>query len=174
MRITRYVLGALAVATSLALAHDSAGSIAVAGTPVPLSVESMRSLADEGCKRPPGFRSNVVQMLQDSVFEAGVTDTQFIVCTVHPQEQSLSTSEVRLPAGEYFAGRLGLVTDDMTVELGRIGPEVARFEFVLPSGEVFQAELHGETYLCRIPHHITAVRVRAYDAGGRLLRDTVI
>ncbi|WP_439659071.1 hypothetical protein ACSHWB_42950 [Lentzea sp. HUAS TT2] len=174
MRITRYVLGALAVATTLALAHDSAGNIAVAGTPVPLSAESMRALADEGCRRPDGFRFSVLQRLRSAVVEVGVTDSQFIVCTVQPQEQSVSTSEVRAPGADYFAGRVGLVTDGETVELGRIGPEVARFEFVMPDGEVFPAELHGETYLCRIPHKITAVRVRAYDAGGRLLRDAVI
>lgn len=174
MRITRYVLGVLAVATTLALAHDSAGTVAVAGEAVPLSAESMRALADASCQRPPGFRFSVLQRLRDTVVEVGVTDSQLVVCTVHPQGHTLSTGEVPAPGGEYFAGRTGLVTDDETVELGRIGPEVARFEFVMPNGEVFPAELHGETYLCRIPRHFTAVRVRAYDAGGRLLRDDVI
>ncbi|MFJ8961718.1 hypothetical protein ACIRG5_20260 [Lentzea sp. NPDC102401] len=174
MRVTRYVLGALAVVTGLALARDMAGAAAIPGTPTPLSVESMRVLADDGCKRPPGFRLNTLQMLNNSVLEVGVTDSQFVVCTVDPQSWGTSTAEVGRPGAEYFAGRLGLVGDDWTVELGRVGPEVAALEIVLPSGEIFKAELYGETYLCRLPHHVKVVHVRAYDAGGQLLRDADI
>ncbi|WP_330274886.1 hypothetical protein OG205_04080 [Lentzea sp. NBC_00516] len=37
-----------------------------------------------------------------------------------------------------------------------------------------RAELYGEIYLCRIPQKLTNVRVRAYDAAGRLLREAEI
>jgi hypothetical protein len=174
MRATGYVLGALAVVTGLALARDMAGAAAIAGTPTPLSTESMRALADDGCKRPPGFRLNTLQLMNGSVLEMGVTDSQFVVCTVNPQSWGTTTAEVGPPAAEYFRGRLGLAGDDWTVELGRVGPEVAVLEIALPGGEIFKAELYGETYLCRIPHHVEIMRVRAYDAGGRLLRDAEI
>jgi hypothetical protein len=45
---------------------------------------------------------------------------------------------------------------------------------VLRDGRVFRAELHGEIHLCRIPQRITNARVRAFDAGGRLLRDAEV
>jgi hypothetical protein len=173
MRITRYALGALAVVTALALAHDTAGTVAIAGTPAPLSIESMRALAEDGCRRPPGFRLNTLQRLNNSVLEVGVTDSQLVVCTLEPQSQIVSTSEIGPPGDEYFAGRLGLVGEDGTVEVGRVGPEVAVLEFLL-AGQVFRAELYGEIYLCRIPQKLTNVRVRAYDAAGRLLREAEI
>ncbi|MEU3644581.1 hypothetical protein AB0E59_14475 [Lentzea sp. NPDC034063] len=42
----------------------------------------MRLLADDGCRRPPGFRLNTLQRLHGSVLEVGVTDSQLVVCTV--------------------------------------------------------------------------------------------
>ena len=69
---------------------------------------------------------------------------------------------------------MGLVNDDGVIEVGRITAEVAALEFVLPDEQIFKAELYGEIYLCRIPMRVTAGRVRAYDAHGRLLRDGVI
>jgi hypothetical protein len=174
MRITRYVLGALAVVTALALAHDTAGSVAIAGTPAPLSMEAMRAIADDGCQRPPGFRPSTLQMLEGTVLEVGVTDTQLVVCTVEPQSKIVSATKIGSPGAEYFAGRTGLVTEDGLDEVGRIGQEVAVLEFVLRGGQVVKAELYGEIYLCRIPVKVTNVRVRAYDARGRLLRDAEI
>jgi hypothetical protein len=88
MKITRYVLGALAVATALVLAHDTAGSIAIAGTPAPLSIESMRALVDDSCRRPPGFRLHVLQRLNASVVEVGVTDSHLVMCILRPQSQT--------------------------------------------------------------------------------------
>ncbi|MGI5500945.1 hypothetical protein [Lentzea sp. CA-135723] len=47
-------------------------------------------------------------------------------------------------------------------------------ELIPPSGRVVRAGLHGEVFVCRLQERVTAVRVRACDAGGRLLRDEVI
>lgn len=175
MRIAGYALGALAVATALAYAHDTAGTKAVAGTATPLSIESMRTLADDACKLPPGYRSNTLQMLESSVLEVGVTDSQVVLCVVdQPDSHTVSTLVLGSPVDRYFDGRMGLVNDDGVIEVGRITAEVAALEFVLPDEQIFKAELYGEIYLCRIPMRVTAVRVRAYDAHGRLLRDGVI
>ena len=174
MRITWYVVGALAVVTALAYAHDTAGTKAVAGTPTPLSIESMRTIADDGCRRPSGFRLGTLQVLHGAVTEVGVTDSQLVVCTVGPQTRTATTVEAGSPGDKYVNGRLGLIDGEVSLEVGRVAPEVAVLEFVLPSGEVTKAELHGEIYLCRIPDRITSVLIRAYDAHGRLLREAVI
>jgi hypothetical protein len=174
MGIARYGLGALAVVTVLSLARDTASANAIPGTPTPLSIESMRTLADDGCRRPPEFRPHTLQRLKSTVLEVGVTDGQLVICTVGPDFQAVSATNAGSPGDEYFAGRLGLVGDDGVVEVGRIAPGVAVLEFVLHSGQVVKAELYGEIYLCRLPARVTNVRVRAYDAGGRLLRDAEI
>ncbi|GHH59505.1 hypothetical protein [Lentzea cavernae] len=174
MRGIWHVLGALGVVTALAYARDVADPVAVAGTPVPLSIESMRAIADDACERPPGYRAGTLQMHRGSVLEVGVTAGEFVVCTVDGGGRTSSAGKAGAPGAEYFNGRTGLVWDDGSVEAGRVAPEVAVLEFVLPSGKVVKAELHGDVYLCRVPEKITFVRVRAYDAGGRLLRDAVI
>ncbi|MEV6239556.1 hypothetical protein [Lentzea sp. NPDC051838] len=173
MRRIWYVLGALGVVTVLAYARDTAGPVAIAGTPAPLSAESMRLIADDKCERPSGYRANTVQMVRGSVVEVGVTPSDLLVCVVGDSGHSLTKGKA-VPSAEYVAGRTGLVWDDEIVEVGRIAPEVAVLEFVLPSGRVVRAELYGEVFLCRVPEKITTVRIRAYDAGGRLLRDAVI
>ncbi|MEU0885282.1 hypothetical protein ABZ345_42390 [Lentzea sp. NPDC005914] len=169
-----YVLGALGLVTALAYAHDVAGPVAIAGTPTPLSVESMRAIADEGCERPPGYRVGTVQMLRGSVLEVGVTAGELVVCTIHGAGHTRSVGRTDALDTRYVGGRTGLVWDDESVEIGRVAPEVAELELVLPSGKVVKAELYGEVFLCHVPEKITAVRIRAYDAGGRLLRDAVI
>lgn len=174
MRVTRYVLGALAVVTALALARDMAGNIAIAGTPTPLSIESMRSLTESGCPRPPGLRVNALQRLENSVFEVGVTDSRLVVCTVYSAGKGVSTLEIGPPGDQYFTAHTSLFASDGVVEIGRVAPEVAVLEFVLPDGQVVEAELSGEIYLCRVPKRITNVRIRAYDARGRLLREAEI
>ncbi|WP_394620800.1 hypothetical protein JNUCC0626_17350 [Lentzea sp. JNUCC 0626] len=174
MRNTGYLLGILGVVTALTWAHDEADPLVVAGTPVPLSIESMRVIADDRCERPPGYRFGTLQRLRDSVVEAGVTADQMIVCTFHGDGFTMTKGEAGPPGARYVAGRMGLVWDDESVEVGRIAPEVAVLEFVLPSGNVVKAELYGEVFVCRVQEKITAVRIRAYDAGGRLLRDEVI
>jgi hypothetical protein len=174
MRTTWYVLGALAVVTALAYGHDVADPVAIAGTPTPLSIESMRVIADGGCERPPGYRLSTLQRLRDSVLEVGVTPSELVVCTVYGNGHALSKEEVGVPGAAYVAGRTGLISEDEGVEIGRVAPEVAVLEFVLPSGKVVRAELYGDVFLCRVQEKITAVRVRAYDASGRLLLDTVI
>ncbi|GLY51615.1 hypothetical protein [Lentzea sp. NBRC 102530] len=70
--------------------------------------------------------------------------------------------------------RVGLVQDGGSVEVGRVAAKIAALEFALPSGKVVQAEMYGEVFVCRVPEKISAVRVRAYDVDGRLLRDTTI
>ncbi|MEV6717010.1 hypothetical protein AB0M48_33840 [Lentzea sp. NPDC051208] len=104
----------------------------------------------------------------------GVTDSELIVCTVSGSGHSLSTGKTDELGTCYVAGRTGLVWDDQSVEVGRVAPGVAVLEFVLPSGKVVTAELHGDVFLCRVPEKITSVRIRAYDAGGHLLKDVMI
>jgi len=174
MRRIWHVLGALGVVTALAYTRDTADPIAIAGTPAPLSIESMRAIADDSCKRPPGYRAGALQMHWGLVVEVGVTADELVVCTVRGDGHSLSTGKSGPPGGQYVNGRQGLVVGDESVEVGRVAPEVAVLEFVLPSGKVVKAELHGDVYLCRVPEKITWVRIRAYDAGGRLLRDAVV
>ncbi len=174
MRGIWHVLGALAVVTALAYTRDTADPIAIAGTPAPLSVESMRVIADGSCERPAGYRAAVLQMHWGDVVEVGVTADEFVVCTVSGNGHTLSKGKSGPPGGEYFSDRQGLVKGDESVEVGRVGPEVSVLEFVLPSGKVVKAELHGDVYLCRVPEKITWVRIRAYDVSGRLLRDAVV
>jgi hypothetical protein len=164
----------LGVVTALAFARDEADPVAIPGTPVPLSIESMRVLADDVCERPPGYRLSTLQRLRDSVLEVGVTSGELVICTIHGDGHGLSTGRTGPPGAEQVAGRIGLVLEDGSVEIGRVGPEVAVLEFVLPSGKVVEAELYGDVFLCRVPEKITSVRIRAYDASGGLLRDAVI
>ncbi|MFD4638546.1 hypothetical protein ACFWN2_14605 [Lentzea sp. NPDC058436] len=174
MRGVWHVLGALGVVTALAYAHDVADPVALAGTPAPLSADSMRALADNGCERPPGYRADTLQMLMGTVVEAGVTAEEFFLCSVGDGGATWSTVKAGAPGAEYVNGRVGLLRDDQSVEVGRVAREVAVLEFVLPSGKVVKAELYGEVFLCVVPEKISFVRIRAYDAGGRLLRDDVI
>lgn len=119
MRITRYVLAAL-------------------------SVESMRSIAENGCRQSPGYRRGVLQMLERFVLDVGVTDSELVN-----------------------------KSDDGIIELGRVGPEVAVLELELSDGQVVRTELHGEVCLCHISDR-SKVRTplgRAYDSSGRLLRE---
>ncbi|MDX8049063.1 hypothetical protein SK571_06700 [Lentzea sp. BCCO 10_0798] len=174
MRATWHVLGALAIVTALAYARDVADPAVVPGRPAPLSIESMRAIADENCKRPPGYRAGTLQMLRESVLEVGVTDSELIVCTVSGSGHGQSTGKTDEHGTYYVAGRTGLVWDDQSVEVGRVAPGVAVLEFVLPSGKAVRAELYGEVFLCHVPEKITSVRIRAYDAGGHLLQDVMI
>ncbi|MFD9705666.1 hypothetical protein [Lentzea sp. NPDC059081] len=174
MRRTWHVLGALGLVTALAYAGDTADPVSVPGRPVPLSAESMRVMADRSCERPPGYVLGTRQRVRDFVVEAGVTTGQMIVCTVHGDGFAVSKGEAGAPGTRYVAGRTGLVWDGGSLEVGRVATEVAVLEFVLPGGEVFKAELHGEVFVCALPGVITAVRIRAYDAAGHLLRDAVI
>ena len=168
------MVGALAVVTALAYAREVANPVAVPGRPAPLSIESMRALADEGCERPPGYRAGTLQMIRGSVLEVGVTDSELVVCTVSGSGRSLSTGKTDELGAYCVAGRTGLVWDNESVQIGRVVPGVAVLEFVLPSGKVVRAELYGDVFLCRVPEKITSVRIRAYDEGGHLLQDTVI
>ncbi|SEQ34036.1 hypothetical protein [Lentzea albida] len=174
MRGVWHVLGALGVVTALAYARDVADPVVVAGTPVPLSVESMRVMADRSCERPPGYVVGMLRRVRDSVVEAGVTPDEMIVCSVHGNGFVVSKGKAGAPGAEYVAGRTGLVWEGGSLEVGRVAPEVAVLELVLPSGEVVEAELHGEVFACFVPEKISSVRIRAYDANGRLLRDAEI
>ena len=174
MRATWYVLGALAVVTALAYARDVADPLVVPGRPAALSIESMRAIADEGSKRPPGYRAGTLQMIRGSVLEVGVTDSELVVCTVSGSARSLSTGKTDELGAYYVAGRTGLAWDDESVQIGRVASGVAILEFVLPSGKVVRAELYGDVFLCRVPEKNTSVRIRAYDEGGHLMQDAVI
>ncbi|ANZ42085.1 hypothetical protein BBK82_45300 [Lentzea guizhouensis] len=177
MRRIWYVVGALGIVTALAYARDVADPVVIAGTPAPLSAESMRVLVDEACERPPGYRFGTLQRVRDSVLEVGVITTgtagEFVVCTVSGTGKS--TSKVSTPGAEHVLGRMGLIwDDDERLEVGRIAPGIAALEFVLPSGKVVKAELYGEVFLCRVDEKFTVVRIRAYDAAGGLLHDGLI
>lgn len=178
MRITRYVLGVLAVVTALAFVYDMAGTRAIAGTPAPLSVEAMNEIVGSGCGQPPGYRRHVLRMLRGEVLEVGVTDGELIECTYRAQGDFERSRVKAGPPGDlHFDGRVGLVLlDDSVVELGRVAPEVAALEFRLDDGEIVKAELHGDVYLCEFPDHSRGLTMvgRAYDASGRLLREGTI
>ncbi|HUQ60212.1 hypothetical protein [Lentzea sp.] len=104
----------------------------------------------------------------------GVTDSELVVRTVSGSGRSLSAGKTDELGAYYVAGRTGLVWDNESVQIGRVVPGVAVLEFVLPSGKVVRAEPYGDVFLCRVPEKITSVRIRACDAGGHLLQDTVI
>ncbi|MET9230830.1 hypothetical protein [Lentzea sp. NPDC003310] len=175
MRTTGYVLGAFGIAAALAFARDVADPAAVPGRPVPLSVESMRVMADRTCERPPGYVFGTLQRVRDMVVEAGFTPDKVVVCKIHGDGHGTSKRDTAAPGDRYVAGRVGLVwDDDASLEVGRVAPEVAALDFVLPSGKVVKAEVHGEVFLCFVPEKTAALRIRAYDAGGRLLRDDMI
>ncbi|MET9633774.1 hypothetical protein ABZX92_40580 [Lentzea sp. NPDC006480] len=174
MRRIWYVVGALGVVTALAYARDTAPPTAIAGTPTPLSAASMHVIADEKCGWPAGYQARTVQMLRGEVVEVGVAATDVVICSVRSSGHSLVRGEEDASGAAYVASGTALVWDDEVLKIGRIAPEVAVLELVLPSGRAVKAELYGEVFLCRVPERITTLRFRAYDAGGRLLRDALI
>ncbi|HEX7305217.1 hypothetical protein, partial [Lentzea sp.] len=114
MRTVWYLLGAFGVAAALSYGRDVADPLAVAGTPVPLSIESMRAQADRSCQRPLGYVLGTLQRVRDHVVEAGVTPDAMIVCRVHGNGFTVSKGEAGAPGTRYVAGRTGLVWDDDT------------------------------------------------------------
>lgn len=174
-RFTRYLLGTLALVTAVVVTRDVSGGVAIAGTPQPMSPESMRAVAAESCKFPPGFRPGIVRMFRATVVQVGTTDDQLVLCDVYDYGHGVSTGEVLPPGDQYFRGGVGVGEHDDFIQVGRLGPEVAALEAVLPDGKVVRAEIEGETYLYRasLPSNadLVKVRLRAYDANGKLLRE---
>ncbi|MFD5830235.1 hypothetical protein [Lentzea sp. NPDC060358] len=175
MRTAWYLLGAFGVAAALSVARDVAGPLSVAGTPVPLSIETMRELANRSCERPPGYVRGTLQRVRDFVVEVGFTPNEMVVCKIF--SDGFGTAKIGTGAlgARYVANRMALVWPDYaSLEIGRVAPEVAALEFVLPSGRVLQAEVHGEIFFCFVPEKTAALRVRAYGESGQVLFDAVI
>ncbi|TWP49602.1 hypothetical protein FKR81_24045 [Lentzea tibetensis] len=174
-RFTRYLLGALALTTAVVVTRDVAGGVAVAGTPQPMSRETMLSVAAESCAFPPGYRPGVARMFGSTVVHVGTTDDQLYLCDVYDHGHGVVSGEAPPPGDQYFRGGTGIGPHDDFVQVGRLSPEVAALEAVLPDGRVVPAEIEGDTYLYRAGLPSTAdllkVRLRAYDATGKLLRE---